>query len=512
MFFFGFRAKMGHTRGWLRQPYWGTPSLPWWRLPLQNRVPMWLTRTLFMIAMATSTGMLKSQCDLVITDYSVQVGCQDHYPTALVYVNGGTPPYTFQFETNNGHMTTVESIGPSWYGHVTNGISPDYNATLLVTDGTGCTATASQSWVPHWPIEAVITASETCDGFLRFDWNGTFRLPWLTTLMYPACGTAYNYTIGFQDNTYISGSVAADWTATAPGQWRYEVPLASSATYIFITLPGTSCDMGYQVQCFEPVYIWNLPVVAATGCQAQLSLRAALAGALPSGTLMTDHLRVAGAIPTSEPYSALGYTYVGTSPGASIALSMLAATGNNAIVDWVVIELRSASSPGTVTHSRPALLQRDGDVVGLNGQAIHTLPFTSGNYHIALRHRNHLGVMTATPRALNTSGTMVDFTLSSTATYGTNARVSVNGTMAMPSGDTDGTGSVSYTGTGNDRDVVLQAIGGSVPTNILTNVYDRRDVNLDGKVMYTGTGNDRDVILQSIGGTVPTAVRSQQLP
>ena len=56
------------------------------------------------------------------------------------------------------------------------------------------------------------------------------------------------------------------------------------------------------------------------------------------------------------------------------------------------------------------------------------------------------------------------------------------------------------------------AIGGSVPTNTLNNVYDRRDVNLDGIVRYTGASNDRDPILVNIGGTVPTNTRVQQLP
>jgi hypothetical protein len=31
-------------------------------------------------------------------------------------------------------------------------------------------------------------------------------------------------------------------------------------------------------------------------------------------------------------------------------------------------------------------------------------------------------------------------------------------------------------------------------------------------VKYAGANNDRDIILQTIGGTVPTAVRVQQLP
>jgi len=43
-------------------------------------------------------------------------------------------------------------------------------------------------------------------------------------------------------------------------------------------------------------------------------------------------------------------------------------------------------------------------------------------------------------------------------------------------------------------------------------VYDARDVNLDGNLRYSGANNDRDIILQTIGGSVPTAVRVGQIP
>ncbi len=41
---------------------------------------------------------------------------------------------------------------------------------------------------------------------------------------------------------------------------------------------------------------------------------------------------------------------------------------------------------------------------------------------------------------------------------------------------------------------------------------ERSDVNMDGRAKYTGTGNDRDVILGNIGGVVPTNTRVEQLP
>lgn len=47
---------------------------------------------------------------------------------------------------------------------------------------------------------------------------------------------------------------------------------------------------------------------------------------------------------------------------------------------------------------------------------------------------------------------------------------------------------------------------------MVSNACSHIDVNLDGTVKYIGANNDRDIILQTIGSTVPTAVRAGQLP
>jgi hypothetical protein len=70
---------------------------------------------------------------------------------------------------------------------------------------------------------------------------------------------------------------------------------------------------------------------------------------------------------------------------------------------------------------------------------------------------------------------------------------------------------IKYVGQDNDRDPILQAIGGVVPTNTTTG-YLPADVNMDGTVKYSGENNDRDPILQTIGGVVPTNTRVGQLP
>ena len=91
------------------------------------------------------------------------------------------------------------------------------------------------------------------------------------------------------------------------------------------------------------------------------------------------------------------------------------------------VELRSGGEPATVLATRSALVQRDGDVVASDGLNPVSFPVAPGNYHVAIRHRNHLGAMTATPVALSAAATTVDFRLASLATYGTEARKTIAG-------------------------------------------------------------------------------------
>ncbi|HRF81866.1 MAG TPA: PKD domain-containing protein, partial [Flavobacteriales bacterium] len=247
-------------------------------------------------------------------------------------------------------------------------------------------------------------------------------------------------------------------------------------------------------------------------CLPSVRLRVNLQGAWNDGTaLMNDALRTAGLVPTAEPYAAAGFNLVG-SGGETVPGSMLNVTGKNAIVDWVLVELRNKNNPTQVVATKSALLQRDGDVVGVNGQGRILFNVSPDNYYVAVRHRNHLAAMSFAAKTLGPNEIGVDFTLPNESTYGVDARAALtNGKRALWCGNTINDGYLLYTGASNDRDPILQAIGGLVPTNTM-NGYDRRDVNLDGVVKYTGANNDRDPILQNIGGVVPTSARVQQLP
>ncbi len=228
-------------------------------------------------------------------------------------------------------------------------------------------------------------------------------------------------------------------------------------------------------------------------------------------SMMRDDLRVSAVLPTTEPYSALGLMVAGGG-AETVNVSRFSVTGKNAIVDWVLVELRNKNNPAHVIATRAALLERDGDVTGTDGYARIHFGVPADDYFVSVRHRNHLGARTLGTIGLGAGEALVDFTTSSTATQGTECtRSMANGRQALWSGNVVRDGALLYTGQNNDRDPILAAIGGVVPTGMVTG-YFATDVNLDGIVRYTGANNDRDPILQNIGGVVPTSVRLEHLP
>lgn len=226
---------------------------------------------------------------------------------------------------------------------------------------------------------------------------------------------------------------------------------------------------------------------------------------------MHDDLRVQELIPLVEPFTSLGFNHFSEGGDETIDPIVLETTGPNAIVDWIMLELRTGTSSATVVATKSCLLQRDGDIVGLDGVSTPRITAVPGPYYLVMHHRNHLAVMTDGPIDFATTGTLIDLTNPATPIYGTEAMKDIGGTMAQWSGDVTHDGVIQYTGSGNDRDPILVEIGGEIPTAESAG-YLSTDVNLDGIVKYTGASNDRDPILVNIGGVVPTAVRFTQVP
>ena len=133
----------------------------------------------------------------------------------------------------------------------------------------------------------------------------------------------------------------------------------------------------------------------------------------------------------------------------------------------------------------------------------------AGSYHVSVRHRNHLGAMTAAPLGLSTGLTTFDFSGQAAGTYGAQATKSVGNVNVLWSGNVFRDGLLKYVGAGNDRDPILVRVGSTVPTNVSSG-YFVEDVTLDGQVKYVGAGNDRDPVLVNVGSTVPTNTRANR--
>ena len=151
--------------------------------------------------------------------------------------------------------------------------------------------------------------------------------------------------------------------------------------------------------------------------------------------LMSDNLRNT-LLPIAEPYEALGFSLV-NSGGETFDNNLRNVTGNDAIVDWVLVELRDKNDPSVVLATQSALLQRDGDIVSTDG--ISSLSFrglTPDAYYITINHRNHISVTTATTIDLSSTLTTLDFSDGTTPTAGTNAQVDLgNNVWGLYAGD-----------------------------------------------------------------------------
>jgi hypothetical protein len=233
--------------------------------------------------------------------------------------------------------------------------------------------------------------------------------------------------------------------------------------------------------------------------------------------LMQDSLRAKGLISLTEPYTGLsGFTHVGGGGGEQTTPAVLAVTGQNAIVDWVFVELRSAVNPAQVVSTRSALLQRDGDVVDVDGfSPVGFIDKGGASYYLTVRHRNHLGVQLGQAK-LYTANTPVytDFTtLPPQGFYAYNglntAQRVVSGRYVMWAGNGRLDRQLKYNGSNNDRTALLSVVGISTPNNIVSG-YNLADYNMDGQVKYNGSSNDRNVLLGNVGISTPSAVVHEQ--
>jgi hypothetical protein len=243
--------------------------------------------------------------------------------------------------------------------------------------------------------------------------------------------------------------------------------------------------------------------------------------------LMNDSLRSKNLIPTSEPYtSMIGFPALFERNGETISQGVLNVTGNNAIVDWVYLELRTGAPSYSKVATRRGLVQRDGDIVDMDGVTPVTFrKFLPGSsYFVSVKHRNHLGVMTNNAIPLTLAGAvLVDFTdtvatplykkVIVPASLMVNKQTKQYGAVStLWSGDAKTNKNTKYNGLSNDKDLVLAALPNGDVNATINNVYRAEDVNLDGMIRFNNTNNDRAVILGTVGVSTPNNIYNQHTP
>ena len=484
--------------------------------PAMRRILRLLTTFTVMIGSAV-------HAQITITWAHLSPFCDPSTPAkaiGAVHWSGGTPPYTINIYAPNGYSIQATDVmsSPFFIDETLGNFTYLSDATAWVSDGSSGDGSDMQNL---GDFDAIATSINLLSLTLTATncASGVFTASFADNVsqdgdLFAETIAGYTWTLLKNGSAYASGSLSSVlqtnpsrlvFTGLTYGQYILELDLTTGSGQTVMYCPG------------EPSYAFCVP--RPNDCQTNVSVRVALASVLGNGGLMSDALRAAGLLPLAEPYSGLGYTYVGTAPGGTTTSDVLAVTGNDAIVDWVVLELRSHTTPATIIASRPALLQRDGDVVDLDGDPYVAFPVPAGLYKIAVRHRNHLACMSSSSYTLTTDPCRgPDLKAIGAGTFGTNARKlmtvpGVTGNLwGLWPGDATGDGLIRYTGAGNDRDPVLTAVGSTTPNNTVPNVYDRRDTNLDGVIKYTGSANDRDLILTNVGSTTPNNTRTQQLP
>ncbi|MEO1258231.1 MAG: Ig-like domain-containing protein [Bacteroidota bacterium] len=181
---------------------------------------------------------------------------------------------------------------------------------------------------------------------------------------------------------------------------------------------------------------------------------------------------------------------------------LLTIEGDDAIVDWMLLEIRDPESAEILEYATVAM-ERDGDIVSEDGEEIINFPsLIEGDYLVSIRHRNHLPIVLDVPMFLSIlNPPLVDFTDPGIPVRGGDVGGNESsGVRKAWGGDFNGDDQVIYQGPDNDVFYLFSRVLSDVGnTDFLANYivadYDQHDFNLDGKVIYQGPNNDRASLL-----------------
>ena len=312
------------------------------------------------------------------------------------------------------------------------------------------------------------------------------------------------------DGVYTESEVVFDsqltFFGTITGNLIIPVNAPAVTTFMRVSMQynqaASSCPIGQfgEVEDYAVTIEQNNPV------GIKMNVDVLLQGALinsPDPALMTDNLRIKNLIPNTSPYSTLpGFSHT---ENEILDTDLLLPTNGAAVVDWVLLEIRSSIDSTVIIESQSVLVRRDGRCMDKNGNLTIEFPNLPYNdYYVAIRHRNHLGIMTALPMVFNANTKILDFKSPSMAVFGEHARAQhLTGEMTLWGGNAINNGTIIFQGNNNDVnesffDVISYSGNTDFIANFLLDGYYTTDLNMDGQVIYQGSGNEPNTIFFNI--------------
>ena len=335
-----------------------------------------------------------------------------------------------------------------------------------------------------------------------------------------------------------SANLAA-WQA-ATGQDANSVsvdPLFTSNTNLNLTggspLIGAGVTIAGQTTDITGATRNNPPSIGAYEDKVVISTRLYLSGAYSAGLLRHKNVTAAWAAvlnanALTQPYGALTNNFGPTSVAGGFFTTTDPNGAASDIIDWVLVDLRDATTPGTIIAQRAAFVREDGLVVDVDGVSpVSFKGITAGNYFITIRHRNHLGVRTAADQLVDgNAGVPVVYDLTTVqASAFQNGAILTNGALTALGG-----GRFGLWGGNANANTTVRASGGANPaindyaflvntalggdaTITIPNVYANADLNMDGTIRANGGANpainDYAFLVNSILGGSATLIITQ---
>jgi len=434
------------------------------------------------VSNATLTGSAKIGTNLLFTNGRIILGANDLTMAAAATI---TNPSSSKFIVTNSTGKLVKaSLGASAFTYPIGNTTLTYNPLTISNSGTADNIAARCLTNAY---STGLTGSSFTKEVVDASWDISEGVAGGSNLSLTASWNSTDELAGFNRNKAgISYYMTAPAASIGWDLLNSQTSVATGSNPYSYTRTGIT-----QLGAFA---IGTRPVLSPLLITPKVYLQGAYAGA----GVMNDNLRTLNLIPTTEPYSAIAtFTHSGSGGGETSTAAIVgsgAPASNDAIVDWVFVQLHDASTAAVVS-TRAALLQRDGDIVETDGVSpLNMAGNAAGNYYISVRHRNHLAVRT--PAALvglsKTVSTAYNFTDNISKAYTnvaiTNAPMATlaAGIYGMYGGNANSDASTRVTGSISISDYqrVLSTLGGAA---ILSPVYSPADVNMDGTVRISGS-------------------------